>query len=174
MKAENAATEDEELDPWDWLPGETPKAYRAFAIYRNLRTDRSLEAVAQRLHVSKTHVARWSTRFNWVERAIAYDVHVAAIASEMALEDHAAVNARHARLGKAMQDRAAASLETNPPKKMTAAEVAALGKTGVTIERDALGMATRTEVTGKDGAPLVPPRPPIICRPALPDEMPEE
>jgi len=59
------------------LPGETAKAYEAFAVYRELETgQRSLERVSRTLHKSVTFLGRWSSKYNWVERAAAYDDHL--------------------------------------------------------------------------------------------------
>jgi hypothetical protein len=89
---------------WDQQEGEPDAAYAHFLIYRNLGPGRSLDAAyvtanpaARR---SKTQQGRaagnWgaeSSRWHWVERADAYDVHVAilvgerAIAAQLALVD---------------------------------------------------------------------------------------
>lgn len=57
-------------------PGESAQAYEAAKLYFEMAANRSLEAVAQKLHKSKTIVARWSGRWRWVERAADYDRYV--------------------------------------------------------------------------------------------------
>jgi len=57
--------------------GETVKAFEAFKVYRDLGPERSLAKVAE-IRYGKTtsnarQVARWSSRFDWVERAAAWD-----------------------------------------------------------------------------------------------------
>ncbi len=79
-------------ESWHKQSGESPKAYAAFAIYRDLGSQRSLEDVSQQLHKSKTLLARWSTRDNWVVRADAFDNHQAnlmAAANEEQVKLHA-------------------------------------------------------------------------------------
>jgi len=79
--------------PWERLDGETPKAYHAFALYRDLLHRASLTNVARMLyeertgkpwppkptkaalaaaHAIRTQIGRWSVRWRWVERLEAY------------------------------------------------------------------------------------------------------
>lgn len=62
---------------WERQSGESEKAYEAFRSYRDMGASRSLEAVAQKLHKSKTILGRWSSKFHWVKRCEAYDRHIA-------------------------------------------------------------------------------------------------
>jgi hypothetical protein len=66
------------------LPDETARAYRAFCVYRDLGPDRSLDRAWQRFCANQGkehgpamrrpgHWTAWSTRFQWVDRADAYD-----------------------------------------------------------------------------------------------------
>lgn len=68
---------------WDKLPQETAKAYAAFQIYLSLSVfgqdgeRRSLENTAKKLGLrSTTSVERWSAKYDWVERAKAYDAYM--------------------------------------------------------------------------------------------------
>ena len=54
--------------PWDRQPKESPKAFEAFATYRDMAYQRSLAAVGWKLHKSKTLLERWSAAHGWVER----------------------------------------------------------------------------------------------------------
>jgi hypothetical protein len=56
--------------------GESTKAYAAFAVYRDLGPDRSLQKAAELYYGSVKNLAqvgRWSRRFSWVERARSFD-----------------------------------------------------------------------------------------------------
>ena len=67
------------------LPQESPRAYRAFCIYRDLGPDRSLDQAWKRFCAASDptknrgsarrpgHWAAWSQKYQWVERAEAYD-----------------------------------------------------------------------------------------------------
>jgi hypothetical protein len=62
---------------FDREPYETTKAFEAWTIYRELGAQRSLKKTAE-LYYGRTsnvrQLQRWSSRFNWVERARACDV----------------------------------------------------------------------------------------------------
>jgi hypothetical protein len=55
------------------LPDESTKAYAAYEIYRELGAERSLEKVAQKCIKSVSLLRRWSSQFQWVRRAAAWD-----------------------------------------------------------------------------------------------------
>lgn len=59
--------------PWDRQKSESPKAFRAFTLYKDAGSERSLTHVAQRLHVSKQAIGRWSSQHHWVGRSLAWD-----------------------------------------------------------------------------------------------------
>ena len=70
--------------PWDQRPDEPPEAYARFLTYRNLGPGRSL-ALANNVHVgaakrrkSPNPSGQWqddSVEYDWIKRAIAWDVH---------------------------------------------------------------------------------------------------
>lgn len=59
--------------PWDRQGSESPKAFRAFTLYKDAGSERSLTHVAQRLHVSKQAIGRWSSQHHWVGRSLSWD-----------------------------------------------------------------------------------------------------
>ncbi len=78
----------QENAPWDRRPGEGPEAFDAASAYFALGPGRTIEAVARECTKSASLLRRWSARFGWVERAAAYDDHLATIrqaAHEVAL-----------------------------------------------------------------------------------------
>lgn len=60
--------------PFEQQPEESAQAFAAFVVYRDMRADRSLEAVGQKLGKSTALMTRWSKRHHWVGRARSYDV----------------------------------------------------------------------------------------------------
>jgi hypothetical protein len=67
-------------NPWDRREGESPPAYEAFNAYVLMGVGRSAEAVARECKKSASLFRRWSARWDWVERAAAWDRHQAEIA----------------------------------------------------------------------------------------------
>ena len=58
-------------------PKESNKAFAAFKIYLDLGPRRSLAAVAKKLGQSKCMPERWSRRYGWQARVLAWDAHFA-------------------------------------------------------------------------------------------------
>ncbi len=61
---------------FDRADEESPQAFAAFAAYRDMGTDRSIERVSRECRKSVSLCNRWSQRHGWVERAAAYDAHM--------------------------------------------------------------------------------------------------
>jgi hypothetical protein len=59
--------------PWEPWDGETGKAYAAFTLYLHQGASRSLRAVAEECTKHESLIRRWSARWNWRQRALAYD-----------------------------------------------------------------------------------------------------
>ena len=60
------------LKIWERQPDETEKAYSAFKIFLEME-DRSISKVAKYLSVSVQNVRKWSSKYDWFERAASYD-----------------------------------------------------------------------------------------------------
>lgn len=67
------------MKPWEPQKGESRQAYEAFICYRDLGSERSLEAVGRMLEKSWKLCGRWSSRWKWLDRVAAYDAHMAEI-----------------------------------------------------------------------------------------------
>src|ERR1019366_1415934 len=59
--------------PWDRQPNESPKAFEAFAIYRDLGVYRDQRAVALAVKKQRALLGRWSVTYEWVSRVSAWD-----------------------------------------------------------------------------------------------------
>lgn len=134
------------LQPWDIQPGESAKAYEAFAVYKAMGKDRSLEKVSRTVPRRLPTVKDWSARFNWVERARAFDVDAARLAAPKALTDHARVLARHARYGRLMAYKGARRIQSMKPRDLAPSDAAAFVVKGVATERQALAIPDRAPV----------------------------
>lgn len=61
------------------MPGEPPKAFSAFRMYRDMGSTRTLENVRISLGKPPVYAAmleQWSTKYEWVERAGLYDAYL--------------------------------------------------------------------------------------------------
>jgi hypothetical protein len=77
---------------WEPMPRETPRAYEAAWTYFKMGSSRSQSAVAEELGKRLSQMQRWSTRWDWVRRAAAYDDHLATVARK-AIEKQASEDA---------------------------------------------------------------------------------
>jgi hypothetical protein len=61
---------------------ESAKAFEAFSVYLNMGPERSLAAVGRKLGKSRALLERWSAKFDWAERVLAHDLHLATVERE--------------------------------------------------------------------------------------------
>lgn len=100
-----------DIAPWEQQPGESAKAFEAFAIYRDMSAERSVRKVTQRLNKSLTLIGKWSSRYNWPERARAYDRDLDRQAHAQAVRDVRSMTNRHIRIAMQLQAKALEALE---------------------------------------------------------------
>lgn len=135
--------------PWDRRKEETDRAWIAFVAHRDAGPGRAIKATSLSLGrrpASHRQLELWSSQHDWVARCAAWDAHVDQNAVQPAIEKARADMAeRHVKLGKALQGRAAQGLGKINPNKLRPAEVAALAKAGVDIERVASGEPTEIQ-----------------------------
>lgn len=100
-----------DIAPWEQQQGESAKAFEAFAIYRDMGVERSVRKVTQRLNKSLTLIGKWSSRYNWPERARAYDRDLDRQAHAQAVRDVRSMTNRHIRIAMQLQAKALEALE---------------------------------------------------------------
>lgn len=59
--------------PWERQPHEGQQPWLAFQIYRDLTTERTVTEVAKRVQKSHQLLYRWSARYGWHDRVLAFD-----------------------------------------------------------------------------------------------------
>lgn len=141
------------LRPYDIQPGESAKAYEAFAVYRDMGTGRSLAEAGRKLGKNTTTIEQWSVRHRWTDRVRAFDEDTARRATTKSLNDHASVRARQARHARVFQARAVQRMREvgEGEDRLTPAEAIQAFKVGAQEERAALGIQTGKTVTDAEG-----------------------
>ncbi|MGS2588088.1 hypothetical protein [Streptomyces hebeiensis] len=120
-----------DVDPWLRQEDESSQAYEAFAAYRDLGPEgRTLAETARAVGKSMGLMKRWSFTHGWVERARAYDQHIAGVTTETYAEMVRKVTAQQSALTDKLFTRLDRNLDlmpegTNPPKAWTDAFAAA-------------------------------------------------
>ena len=68
-------------EAWERLPNERSKGYELFCLYRDLGPSRSLEKCRQAysLSLSLRQLERYSAKYDWVARALAFSDHIFAL-----------------------------------------------------------------------------------------------
>ena len=132
---------------WERLPGESSKAYEAFCIYRDLGVDRSIEKTAKnRLKPgSYSWLRNWSSKYNWVERARAYDDY---LEREKRKEREKAILEmvdRHIKEAMALQQKALERLKTLNPDELTTRDVLNYLLEAMKVERLSRGEPTESQ-----------------------------
>jgi hypothetical protein len=124
---------------WDRRDGEGTEAFEAFKLYRDMGESRSVIKVGQECDKNRTLIGRWSSEFDWVDRAQAYDDHLDKLVLREKENELKKIARRHARLGVLMQSKGQEALEAFPINEATMDQIVKLLKTGVDIERAATG-----------------------------------
>jgi hypothetical protein len=150
-------------------PKESAKAFAAFSVYLNLGSERSVEAVAQKVTKSSRLLKRWSKRFDWPGRVRAYADRLAVVereATEALARGNAAERVKrqqgvldaewelHEKCIAAAKRGLAAFMEREKIY-VNLADIARIVEVGSKMGRLASGLATdKTELTGEDGGAI--------------------
>ncbi len=148
---------------------ESAKAFAAFSLYLSMGSERSLSAVEQKLDKSGALIARWSSRWRWMERVGAHAAHFATVereASEVMARGKAAEWLRRQQVLRErewmMHEKCIAAAERGLKAYMerekvyaNLADIARMLEVASKLGRLASGLATdKTEVSGEAGGPI--------------------
>jgi len=90
---------------WERQQHETSKAYEAFCVYRDMGVSRSLDKVAKNLQKSLTFIGRWSSQYDWIERAALYDDYIEKIERAAMEKERISQRKRRLKISMAFQAR---------------------------------------------------------------------
>lgn len=131
---------------WERQDGESAQAFEGFALYRDMGAERSLAKVAQELGKSKALMERWSVRWQWGQRAEAWDAEFDRMVRRALEKGIIRMRRQHVDIAQAMLMKALEALELIPPAKMTPKDIAVTVDVASKLERLSRGEATeRTE-----------------------------
>jgi hypothetical protein len=131
---------------WEQLPGESPKAFHAFRLYRDLMEKRTLAKVAETLGCSSTNVERWARRWAWTQRTYEFDLIEEEKLNQQMSRERMAHRRQQVQLGTVLTNIGAHSLrelqikiEQQLPLNLAPSELAALLKLGDDLKVRGLG-----------------------------------
>lgn len=122
---------------WERQQGESPQAFEAFSVYRDLGDERSIRKVAAQLNKSATLIQRWSKAWNWPERAREYDNSLQAQAYKEAVKRTTEMQTRHIKTAVLMQKKAVEALDKLKPGDLEPKDIIRLIAEGAKMERAA-------------------------------------
>lgn len=166
---------------YEQQPGESDKAFAAFKTYRDMGPNRSIAKAGRKLGKCTVTLERWATKFTWQERLKEWAAHLAKLEAA-AMDDQARKHAQewarresaereaNWKMAQDLRKRAMAMLEfplattksrdgktVVNPTAWNMGHAARLAEVATKIAALAVGAPTeRAEVTGKDGAPIMP------------------
>lgn len=137
--AKNTEPTDVVIDLWERQPGETARAFEAFATYRDMGTERSLRKTGQALNKNLTTIAEWSSKYEWVKRVAAWDAEQDRIARAEQVKEIKKMRKRHAALASTMLIKAATALQRLKDDEISASEISRMVDVASKLERISRG-----------------------------------
>lgn len=103
---------------WERKKGESSEAYAAFKLYYQMGDKRSCTRVVQKLNKSRALITGWCGKWNWVERARAYDNELARQEFAEACNAVKKMNEQQAQIGLLIQKKALEALKEMKSKEL--------------------------------------------------------
>lgn len=103
---------------WERKKGESSEAYAAFKLYYQMGDKRSCAKVAKNLGRSNTLISGWCSKWDWVERARAYDNELARQEFAEACNAIKKMNEQQAQIGLLIQKKALEALKEMKSKEL--------------------------------------------------------
>ncbi len=130
------------IHPWEIQPRETPQAFEAWSIYRDLGLDRSYAKVAKALKKSEHLISRWGKRWGWQRRVELWHRHLDRLKIEEMEKLSREAGKRHLNQSLMMQKHLIERLQSITASDLTVEDVRRWIETAVKVERLSLGMTT--------------------------------
>lgn len=121
--------------PWERQKDESSKAFEGFTVYRDMGAERSLAKAGRSLGKSKTLLEKWSSQWNWVERARAYDNEIERQAKAKAVKEVKEMHSRHIKIALQLQAKALEALNKTKPTLMEPKDIKEFIKVATELER---------------------------------------
>lgn len=131
------------MQPWERLENETPKAYAAFCkYYRLVPEERSISKVREKIgkrSASERGLETWSSRYNWVSRAQAWDDYIEAQNRKRNERERLRMYERQAKMSMEMQNRGLKVVKAHYVEGTFVSDGIKMITEGVKIERTSRG-----------------------------------
>jgi hypothetical protein len=130
------------IDAWAAQPGETPRNYGMFQMYRDMGRIRTVAQFASMSALTYAAIARIARYNLWAERAGLWDAEQDRLSGIRLLNDREDMARRHSKIARTMYDKALERLKTLDPNMISPHALILMIDTAAKIERAALGLET--------------------------------
>lgn len=161
------------LHPWSRRADESSKSYGYFQMFLDLGVVRSIVKVAERCGKNASRLYRLASRFDWHERAIAFDNYQAEQSSRQLVARRAQAQARQADRAVVLSDTAIVAarrlvgrLQADQNAELTPDQITGMFSAASRVEATALGFG-KEGVSVNVGVNVNPPRPVVSEEVAL-------
>lgn len=120
---------------WERQPKETPLAYEAFCIYRDLGPQRSMAKTAEILGKSQGTMEGWSAKYKWFDRAGAWDDEQDRVSRKAQLDEIIKMRKRHAQIAQKALDKVNKAIDAIDELEMSNADISRLMAEASKLER---------------------------------------
>lgn len=132
-----------ETEPWERQPDDTPAEYKAFVVYRELghepegepKQKRSLKKTAEIVGKNVSMIKKWSTEFDWQERAREYDNELQRIKLVAKKDEIIQMQKRHMKVARELLKKAYDRLLDMPVEELSNRDVQEYIKLGAALEK---------------------------------------
>lgn len=132
---------------WEKQPGESHQAFAAFSVYRDLGSCRKVPIVAQECGKSTNLLYRWSSQWNWQQRAEAYDESIAEEARKQLIQQRADAVEQNLKISKALKGKALKALKELQEEKLSPRDIKDFLRLATDLEHQSLyGVASDNEL----------------------------
>lgn len=143
-------------EPWDRQPGEGPRPYAQFVVYRDMGPGRSIKKASEKIkNRSLAYLYQVAHKNRWTERASLYDLEMSRQFNETVIQRRKDMATRHYAVAANMLSKASERLLAVDVDQLSLRDLAYWVETAVKVQRLALGSPTDIlEAQGKNTATM--------------------
>lgn len=121
---------------WEQQPNESPPAYAAFSIYRDMGKKRTVSAVVKECGKNRSLIDRWHKTHKWADRVKAYDNSIDEQARQNAAKEAAEIRKTHLQIAAQLQLKALKALNAMAPEEMSPRDIKEMLKLALEVEKE--------------------------------------
>jgi hypothetical protein len=148
-------------DPWERQPGESPRQYARFTIFRDMGESRNLNAALEIINATGNNITKGSLhqlsfQYRWTERCESWDAQQQAAERQRLIQLRRDMIERHRKVANSLTSKAVMSmLKIDEKHPLAPVDIVRFLTLSADLERKALGEPTeRIAISGPTGGPV--------------------